>query len=479
MRNAVPFVVGGVNCPSQEQPAMIEPLVVYNPFDGSVVEEVAQASIENVERAIVAAQEGSRLTRELSACERSEILMSIANALKNQKEEIAKLISLEVGKPIQFSRIEVDRAILTFSTASEEAKRIGGEALPLDFTKSTAGRFGITRRFPIGIVLAITPFNFPLNLVAHKIAPAIAAGNSFILKPAPQGSLTALRFASIISNTMYPKKAINVLPCSNDAAEKIVADDRIAMLSFTGSAAVGWKLKSLAGKKKVTLELGGNAGVIIDENVDPETVVKSIALGAFAYAGQVCIKVQRIFVHESIAGQFVTRFMDVVRSLKCGDPNEEEVIVGPLINITAIERIEHWLAEAEQAGAKFLLRGTRKGRVLTPSILQNVSKTSKIYCEEVFGPVVTLHTFKTIEDAVEQINDTKYGLQAGLFSNNFENILYAYDHIQTGAVIVNDTPTFRIDPMPYGGIKESGIGKEGVKYAMREMSEEKLLVIAR
>ena len=454
-----------------------EAATTANPFDRSVLGTHALAESKDMDDAVVRGLEGYGETKDLSSFQRAEILGSIAEAIQSRREPLAELITKEVGKSIQFSKIEVDRAVVTFRLAAEEAKRIVGETLPLDLAPSSAGRFGVVRRFPIGIVLAVCPFNYPLNLAAHKIGPAIAAGNAVLLKPPPQAPFTSLELTRIIEASGFPKKALSTLPCSNDIAERLVRDERIAMLSFTGSAAVGWKLKTLAGKKKVLLELGGNAGAIIDESADLDAAVRKNVMGSFVYSGQVCIKVQRIFIHEKIFDSYVKRFVDETNAIACGDPMNNSTIVGPLIDDAAADRVERWIADAVGAGAKILTGGSRKGRVVEPTVLLQAGRTTNVYCQEVFGPVVTLHPFKTFDEAIDNVNDSRFGLQAGVFSNNHQNILKAYQRIQAGAVIVNDNPTYRIDHMPYGGIKDSGFGREGLKYAIEAMTEPKLLVL--
>lgn len=468
----VSFILAGER---RNSSASISP--VTNPWDDSVVGTVALATEADVDEAIERALKGFEKTRAVASYERAEILSFISSQIRQQKEEFARLITAEVGKPIQWSRVEVDRAVMTFQLAAEEAKRIGGESLPLDLNANTKNRFGIVRRFPLGVILCIAPFNFPLNLVAHKVAPAIAAGNAFILKPPPQAPLTSLKLGEIIVASGFPKEAFSVLPCSNQVAERLVTDKRINMLSFTGSPAVGWQLKTKAGKKKVLLELGGNAGVIIDKTAHVDEAVKKNVIGSFVYAGQVCIKVQRIYVHEAVYNDYREKFVQAVKAVKCGDPNDPDTLLGPLINDAAVERVSQWIAEAVQQGAKLLTGGGRKGRIIEPTVLEHVPRTANVFCNEVFGPVVILHPFRTIEEAVAGVNDSSFGLQAGIFSNDFQNILYAYHHIDVGAVIVNDNPTFRIDNMPYGGIKDSGFGREGLRYAIEAMTEPKLLVV--
>lgn len=467
-----PFILAG-----EKRTSSANASAIIDPWDSSIVGKVSLATEADANEAVQRTLAGFQKTRSLASYERFEILSFISSQIKQQKEEFARLITAEVGKPIQWSRVEVDRAATTFQLAAEEAKRIEGEAIPLDLNANTKNRFGVVRRFPIGIVLCIAPFNFPLNLVAHKVAPAIAAGNAFILKPPPQATLTSLKLAEIIDASGFPKEAFSVLPCSNAVAEKLVTDERIKMLSFTGSPNVGWLLKAKAGKKKVLLELGGNAGVIVDKTANVNEAVKKNVIGSFVYAGQVCIKVQRIYVHESIYDAYRDKFVQATKAVKCGDPNDPETVMGPLIDDAAAERVSQWIAEAVRQGATVLAGGGRNGRVVEPTVLENVSRTSNVFCKEIFGPVVTLQKFGTIEEAVSGVNDSSFGLQAGIFSNDFQNILYAYNNIEVGAVIVNDNPTFRIDNMPYGGIKDSGFGREGLKYAIEEMTEPKLLVM--
>lgn len=453
-----------------------ETTAIRNPYNNSEIAQVYQANKEQIEQSILSAQQAFKITSQYSSHERSEILHSIVLQLKERKEEFAQLITAEAGKPITFSRAEVDRAISTFDIASEEAKRIAGEVLPLDITAPTKNKQGIVTRFPIGVIACISPFNFPLNLVAHKLAPAIASGNSFILKPPPQAPLTSLLLAEVLLSSGLEKKTINILPTSNENAEMLVTDERIAMLSFTGSAKIGWMLKQKAEKKKVILELGGNAGVIVDKTADLSYAVSRCILGGFGYAGQVCIKVQRIVIHESVYDEFEKEFVEAASKVVVGDPLDEKTIVGPMISESEAMRVESWVNEAVSQGAKVLMGGTRNGIFYRPTVLTNVKPEMKVCSEEIFGPVVTFEKDSTIKEAVDKINNTKYGLQAGIFSNDFRNIQYAYKHLNVGGLIVNEYPTFRVDNMPYGGIKDSGFGREGIKYAIQEMTEPKLLV---
>jgi acyl-CoA reductase-like NAD-dependent aldehyde dehydrogenase len=446
-----------------------------NPFTGKVIIDVCQAQKQDIEDAIECAGEAYRHMKKIPSYKRSEILLAIAAKVQRQKKELAMLMAEEAGKPFSLSLAEVERTVFTFSVAAEEAKRIGGEVLPLDLAAHSERRWGVTRRVPIGPITGISPFNFPINLVAHKIAPAIAAGNTVVLKPPPQAPLTSLRLAQIILDAGVPPGTINVLPCRIEIAEQLVTDERLKMLSFTGSPEVGWSLKSKAGKKKVLLELGGNAGVIVDRTANLDFAVKRIAAGAYAYAGQICIKVQRIFVHTDIYDDFLLRFIETVKTLKIGDPMEDETVLSAVIDKAAADRIESWIAVARDGGATILVGGNRKGNIIEPTLISNTVPEMKVYHSEVFGPVATIHRYRDIDEAIDGLNDSRYGLQAGIFSNDFRNIFYASEQLEVGGVIINDYPTFRIDHMPYGGVKDSGFGREGIKYAIEEMTELKFI----
>lgn len=450
---------------------------VINPYDGRAVGTTYLASPENVEEAMAAAAAAFQETRKLPAFRRGEILHAISEGLKARKEEVARMITLESGKPITDARGEVNRAVNTFQVASEEAKRIEGELIPLDLMPGSEGRVGITRRLPVGPILGISPFNFPLNLVAHKIAPALAAGNTIILKPAPKTPLTALLLAEIIASAGVPDGAVNVFLCSNELAEKMLVDPRIKMLSFTGSGPVGWALKQKANKKRVTLELGGNAGVIIHSDADLDTAARRCAVGGFSYAGQVCISVQRIFVQEKIYTPFLDRFLPLVQSLKVGDPLSEETAMGSMIDLKAAERVEGWIQEAVSQGAKILTGGKRVGTLLQPTVLEKTTPQMQVRCQEVFAPLVTVAPYAGLDEAIAQLNDSPYGLQAGLFARDIKEIFHAFDEIDVGGLIVNDVPIYRIDHMPYGGIKESGVGREGIRYAIEEMTDLKFMAL--
>jgi len=451
--------------------------VINNPYSGELVSEVYQAQKKDMEDAIRAAEEAYEVTRTLPSYRRSEILYNVAQEISRRKEDLAKVMTTESGKPIKYCRTEVERAIMTFTIASEEAKRIHGEMVPLDLASHSERRHGLVRRFPIGPISAISPFNFPINLVAHKVAPCIATGNTLVLKPPPQCPTTGLTLGEIVLKAGAWPGTLNVLPCSIPVAEQLATDDRFKMLSFTGSPKVGWYLKSKAGKKKVLLELGGNAGVIIDRTANLDVAVTRTAVGSFANAGQICIKVQRIYVHSDLYPDFESRFLEATKKLKVGDPLDEDTVVGPMIDLPAAERVESWIHEAIDGGATVLYGGKRDGAIIQPTILTNVRRDMKVHCQEVFGPVVTLDRFTTFGEAIEKMNDTVYGLQAGVYSNDFNNIFTAYEKLQVGGVIVNDYPSYRIDNMPYGGIKDSGFGREGLKYAMEAMTELKLLAL--
>ncbi len=465
------FLVGGEWRSSDER------AYIANPFNGTAVGVVSLAGERDVDEAIGLSADAYSAMRMLSGYERSKILTRIAQSIDKRRAEFAELITNESGKPIRFSNAEVDRAISTFSIASEEATRINGEVIPLDGTSTAKNRNGILTRFPVGPVACISPFNFPLNLIAHKIGPAVAAGNSFIVKPPPQSPLTSLLLGECLVDSGLPLGAVNILPASNTTAELLVTDPRIAMLSFTGSARVGWDLKQKAGKKKVLLELGGNAAVIVDKTADINLAVERCVLGGFAYAGQVCIKVQRIIVHKNVYSEFELKFLEACSEVKTGNPLENNTIVGPMISLAEAERVEQWVNEAVAEGANIAWGGKRKGSMFEPTVLDSIKPTMKVCSEEIFGPVVTLQSVASIENAVEEVNNSRYGLQAGIFSSDVKSIMYAYKHLNVGGVIANDYPSFRVDNMPYGGVKDSGFGREGVRFAIQEMTEPKLLVM--
>jgi len=400
--------------------------------------------------------------------------------LIEQKERFAQLIVAEAGKPIRLARAEVDRAVLTFKTAAEEAARLGGESLPLDLTEGNEGRWGLVQRFPVGPVLAITPFNFPLNLVAHKLAPAIAAGCPILLKPAPQTPFTALALGEVILKAGWPAEALAVLPLSNtDTAWLAEKEDRIKLVSFTGSAKVGWELKAHSSRKRVLLELGGNAALIVHGDWhDLDEAALRTAHAAFGYAGQSCISVQRIFVERRVFQTFLWKLVEITAKLVSGNPSDEATEVGPLIRPAEAERVDNWIKEAVEGGAKLIAGGERHDSLITPAILTATQPGMKIRDEEVFGPVVLIEPYEDFEQALADVNHSRYGLQAGLLTRDAGRILTAYRELEVGALIVGDTPAWRLDPMPYGGVKDSGLGREGLRSAIEEMTEPRMLVMS-
>ena len=447
------------------------------PFDGAVIGRVHQGTRKHAEAAIAAAVKAFGTTRRLPAFERQRVLRQVAQGIASRKDEFSRTLAQEAGKPIKAARIEVDRAVFTFNVAAEESVRIYGEYLPLDWQEYTAGRWGIVRRYPLGPIAGITPFNFPLNLVAHKVAPAIAAGCPMVLKPAPQTPLCSLLLAEVVEHAGWPDGAFNVLPLSNEDAGLLVSDDRIKMISFTGSAAVGWEIKKHAGKKKVILELGGNAGVIVHSDADVNYAAERCVVGGFSYAGQTCISVQRIFVEQSVYGKFIDALLAGVDKLKTGDPLDETTDLGPLIRESDAIRAADWVQEAVRGGAKLLRGGHRKGSTIEPTVLTGTRADMKVNCQEIFAPVVTVEPYTDFNDALRRVNSSPYGLQAGLFTRDAKLMFQAYDELEVGGLIAGDVPAFRIDHMPYGGVKDSGLGREGLRYAIDEMTEPKLLVM--
>ncbi|HXN53464.1 MAG TPA: aldehyde dehydrogenase family protein [Candidatus Acidoferrum sp.] len=454
-----------------------ERIEIFSPGTRQRVGVTYRATSADAEAAIRAATRAFEVTRRMGGYERQRILRAISSGIEKHSEELARIVALEAGKPIKTACIEVDRAVFTFSVAAEEAVRVGGEYLPLDWQASTAGRWGIVRRFPLGPIAAITPFNFPINLVAHKIAPAIAAGCTIVLKPAPQTPLTALRLAQIIEQAGWPAGALNALPLSNDDAAILVSDDRLKLLSFTGSTAVGWALKQKAGKKRVVLELGGNAGVVICADATLEYAADRCVIGGYSYAGQSCISVQRILVEENAYEKFLSALVSRVQKLKVGNVLEESTDVGPLISEEAARRVIEWIEEAVRGGAKIVCGGHRNGAMVTPTILTNTKPDMRVNCMEIFGPVVTVEKFSDYEESLNTLNRSEFGLQAGVFTRDFKRITRAFETLEVGGLMIGEVPTFRIDHMPYGGAKDSGLGREGLRYAIEEMTEPRLLAV--
>ena len=466
-----PFLIGA----KWERTDVVES--VTNPYDGRVVAEVFQAGPGEVAEAVESACRAFTALKTFPGHMRAKGLARIAMALDQRGEEIARCICSEAGKPINDARREVGRAVQTFHIASEETTRIPGEVISMDRSPGMEKYHGIVRRFPIGPVLGITPFNFPLNLIAHKVAPCLAAGNPIVIKPPPQTPLTSLLLGEAVLESGFPAGSFSVIPCSNSLAETLVQDTRFQALSFTGSAAVGWMLKTKAGKKRVHLELGGNAGVVIEPDASIDTAVHRCIAGGFGYAGQVCVSVQRILVQESVYELFLEKLIDNVRTLPAGDPEKEETVVGPLINQAAVDRLKTWLTEAVSQGATIRTGGTFQDSVMAPTVLTETKPQMKVACEEVFGPLVTVSPYGKFEEALHQLNDSAFGLQAGIFTQDINKIFRAYQELEVGAVLANEIPSFRADHMPYGGVKDSGLGREGVRYAIQEMTELKLLVV--
>jgi glyceraldehyde-3-phosphate dehydrogenase (NADP+) len=411
--------------------------------------------------------------------ERVALLEALAAGLKARRDEVAHIIASEAGKPIRDAEVETDRGIFTLATAAEEAKRMEGEVIALDLLPSSKGRSAIVRRFPIGPIAGISPFNFPLNLALHKIAPAIASGNTIVLKPPSRDPLTMLTFAEIIDAAGVPKGAVSIMPMDREVGDALVEDPRFKLLTFTGSPDVGWAMKNRAGMKKVVLELGGNAGVIVDNDADINFAVNRIRVGAFAYSGQVCISVQRVFVHEDVYDEFREKLVNAVKAIKVGDPLDRTTDLGPMIDRKSLLRTQTWIDQAKEEGARVLTGGASEEGFYQPTVIENADPESFVCSKEAFAPLVTIFPVKSFGEAVQKINDSEFGLQAGVFTNSLEKALAAYENIEAGGVIINDVPTYRIDHMPYGGVKASGLGREGLKYAIEDMTEPRLMVLNR
>ncbi len=451
-------------------------LQVTNPYTNNVFAETYLANNELLNIAIEKGKQAEKTMKQLAPWQKYEILKEITEAILQDKNRLASVLSQESGKPMRYALGEIGRAAQTFLVAAEEAKRLPKEYFSLDWTPAGQGKEGLVKYFPIGLVAGIAPFNFPLNLAVHKIAPAIAAGNPIILKPARSTPLSVLELAKIIDKTSLPKGAISILPTDREAGNNLVTDERIKMLSFTGSPEVGWQMKTAAGKKKVALELGGNAGVVVCESADFNKAMDRILMGAFAYSGQVCIHVQRIYVQASIFEVFSKVFVEKVKNLKAGNPLEDATEISSMIDEDNAIRVESWVNEAVNDGAKVLCGGKRSGGYFEPTVITESKPQMKVCSFEIFGPVVTLEKFGNYKDVIEEVNNSEYGLQAGVFTNKINEMDYAFDNLEVGGVVINDVPTFRVDHMPYGGVKNSGFGREGLKYSIHEMMEPRLLV---
>jgi acyl-CoA reductase-like NAD-dependent aldehyde dehydrogenase len=456
-----------------------DPLPIANPArPDEPAGQTFNATEAQYERAVTAAVAAFDTTRKLPAYERGRMLREISAGIRDRREELGRLIAMEAGKPIRDSLAEVDRAVLTFRLGAEEAERMTGEVIPLDLNVASKGRTGITRRFPIGPIAGISPFNFPLNLAAHKLAPAIASGNPIVLKPPSKDPLTMLTVAEIVDSVGLPAGAVSILPMTREQGDRMVEDPRFKLLTFTGSPSVGWRMKERAGKKKVVLELGGNAGVIVDESADLDWAVKRTLTGAFGYAGQVCISVQRMYVHERIWDTFMERFVEGARALAVGDPLDPATDVGPMVDPAAAQRTQRWVDEATALGGQVLLGGTADGTYFAPTVLTDVPVTAQVCSNEAFAPLVVAFPFTDFDQAVAAVNDSFFGLQTGVFTNDLRNAWRAFEELEVGGVIVNDIPTYRVDHMPYGGVKDSGLGREGLRYAIEDMTELRIMVLA-
>lgn len=450
---------------------------LYAPYSKKEIAEIPQATEEDVLRAIDAAYDTKKTVANMTAFERSQVLEQLITLLLQHKEKAAKIISLEAGKPIKYALLEVERTIETYKFAAEEAKRLVGEMIPMDAAENGKNRFGYTLEQSIGVVAAITPFNFPQNLIAHKVGPAIAAGNTIILKPASQTPLSALFLAELMDQTSLPKGAFNVITGSGKlVGDVLIQSDKVNMITFTGSPAVGIDIRNRAGLKKVALELGSNAGLIIDKKVNLDDIVAKCVVGAFSNQGQVCISLQRVYVMDSLYDEFLAKFIAQTETLVLGDPLEMTTDISSLIHANEEIRALDWINEALANGANLATGGKLHNHMLMPTILTNVADHLKVSCQEVFAPIVIVNRITSIQEGIEAINNSKYGLQAGIFTNDIQTAFMASKALEVGGVMINDIPTYRVDQMPYGGVKESGTGKEGVKYAIQEMTEKKLIV---
>jgi acyl-CoA reductase-like NAD-dependent aldehyde dehydrogenase len=451
---------------------------VRSPYSGEVVGRVAKAGAEETRRAIDAAE--AAMQEPLPAHKRAEILVRVAGALGRRHDEVARQISDEAGKPMKAAMIEASRAMSTYTFAAVEARKLAGEIVPMDASQAGEGKLAFTLRKPIGVVGAISPFNFPLNLVAHKLAPALAAGCAVVLKPASQTPLSALLLAELETEAGLPPGWLNVVvgPAS-DIGDVLVEDERVKALTFTGSSGVGWALRERAPRKRVNLELGNSTPMIVEADADIEAAASATAQHGFSFAGQSCISIQRVYVERSVYDGFVERLVPKVEQLVVGDPGDEETDVGPVIDEDARDRILEWIDEAREAGAEIVTGGDLEGDLIRPTLIANAGPELKVSCEEVFGPVVTLTPYDTLDDALDLANGTKYGLQAGIFTTNLHNALRAAEELEFGGVTINEAPTFRADQMPYGGVKESGNTREGPAYAVRELTEQHVVVVNR
>ncbi len=452
-------------------------LEVTDKFSGKVATRVALADAEAIDHGIGWAVKAAKPMAEMPAYERQAVLTHCVERFTERAEELAQALCVEAGKPIKDSRGEVSRLIDSFRIAAEESVRMHGEVQELQISPRARGYRGMWKRVPIGPCSFISPFNFPLNLAAHKVAPALAVGCPFVLKPASRTPIGALIIGETLAETALPKGAFSILPCSRDAADLFTIDERLKLLSFTGSPGVGWNLKARAGKKQVVLELGGNAAVVVDEDADIEDAVQRVVFGAFYQSGQSCIGVQRILIHENLYTAFKEKLVAATKELRTGNPRSEDTFIGPMISAREAERLETWIAEASEAGASVLCGGKREGAMLEATLLEGVPRDQKLCTEEAFGPVAVLSSFAEFSEALDQVNDSTFGLQAGIFTRDIYKAQQAWDTLEVGGVVIGDVPSWRVDNMPYGGVKDSGLGREGIRFAMEDMTEIRNLVI--
>ncbi|PIS05258.1 MAG: aldehyde dehydrogenase [Candidatus Buchananbacteria bacterium CG10_big_fil_rev_8_21_14_0_10_42_9] len=452
-------------------------LEVLNPYNDRPVGLTFSATKQQLEQATKAAVKTFEITRKMGVYERVAIFDQLIAGLTKKQKAFARMISLESAKPIKDAEVEAMRAINVLTLAKEEAKRIAGEVLDLDLLASSDGRWGIVKRFPVGPVAGISPFNYPLNLAIHKVAPTIAAGCTLVLKVPSRTPLTMMMFAELIDDTNLPKGAISIMAMDRKVGDALVTDDRFKLLSFTGSPAVGWKMKERSGKKKVVLELGGNAGALVDESADIKWAAKRLVVGAFSFSGQICISTQRLFVHKNVYDKFVSEYIKLVKKIKLGNPIDPQTQVGPMIEAGAVKRTEKWVNEAIKSGSKVLTGGKANGKFFEPTVLDRPKPSLAICSEEAFAPVVNLYPVNSFTEGIKNINNSAFGLQAGVFTNSFEHINYAFQELEVGGVVINDVPGYRIDHMPYGGVKDSGLGREGLKYSIEDMTELRLMVL--
>ena len=452
-------------------------LDVTNKYTGEVATKVAMADADTIDKAIAAAEEAQPAMAAMAPFERQAVLEHCVKRFTERADELAQALCIEAGKPIKDAKGEVSRLIDTFKIAAEESVRINGEVVNLEISARAKGYQGMTKKVPIGPCSFISPFNFPLNLAAHKVAPAIAAGCTFVLKPASRTPIGALIIGEVLAETDLPKGAFSILPCSRDGADLFTTDERLKLLSFTGSPDVGWALKAKAGKKPVVLELGGNAACVVDEDADIEDAIDRVIVGAYYQSGQSCISVQRLLVHSKIYDEFKSRYVEKVKALVSGDPSNEDTFIGPMISEGEAERLHGWIEEAKEKGATILCGGTRDGAMLEATVMENVPKDCDASAEEAFGPLSILVPFDDYDEALKEVNNSRYGLQAGVFTRDIYKAHKAWDVLDVGGVVIGDVPSWRVDNMPYGGVKDSGLGREGIRYAIEDMSETRLMVI--